>query len=550
MIDHKKRFWIANHYEGIHILDLTTYDTLQLWQQEAHTKLMENGNWVMDIFQDSRKRVWLATYQGVFYFDESKRIFQRIPDAKDKNGKTPSHAFLKITEDLKGNIWIAGWHILWKLDKDGNQLGIWTETDGIYDGEIRNIAVDAWNRIWIGTFDGLHIFDENTLTFQRFTVNNGLIANNTLHGFCLADHKTLIIGNTGGWNVVDIHALSTTRIETTIAISGVKVGNQDFFADWSKPFVLKPKQNAISFDFSALNFKQVNDTRYSYFLEGLEQDWREPTTTHQAFYTNLPPNHYIFKARTIDDAGKPYGKELHISFSVQPAYHQTLWFRGAILVALALILYAIYQYNIGQMLKMQSIRHKISQDLHDDVGTSLTNIEILAHLSTKMPTETTDYSQKIMQAARASNEALHQIVWSLKPENDQLEQIAIKLTSYAIETLEPLDIQLKIDMSSNLKDLKMNTEKRQDLFLVFKEIITNIYKHAEANAVNISMELHRNMLHLTVEDNGKGISSENSATGSGMKNMRQRIEKWKGIFEVFSDKKKSGTLIKIQLVIP
>jgi signal transduction histidine kinase len=155
-----------------------------------------------------------------------------------------------------------------------------------------------------------------------------------------------------------------------------------------------------------------------------------------------------------------------------------------------------------------------------------------------------------MQAAHESNEALHQIVWSLKPENDQLEQIAIKLTSYAIEILEPLGIQLVVDISSPLKDLRMNTEKRQDLFLVFKEIITNVCKHAEANTVNISMELHRNTLQLTVEDNGKGISAKNSAAGNGMKNMRQRIEKWKGVFEVSSNKKNQGTLIQIQLDIP
>ncbi|NJL77146.1 MAG: hypothetical protein HC892_21155 [Saprospiraceae bacterium] len=272
-------------------------------------------------------------------------------------------------------------------------------------------------------------------------------------------------------------------------------------------------------------------------MEGLEQDWREPSVAHQAFYTNLSPGYYVFKVRTIDDTGKPYGKELKMPFYVQPAYHQTLWFRGAMIALLALLFYAFYKYRVSQILKMQTIRQKISQDLHDDVGTSLTNIEILAHLSTKVPTDAIDYSQKIMQAARDSNEALHQIVWSLKPENDQLEQIAIKLTRYAIETLEPLDIQLKIDMSSNLKDLKMNTEKRQDLFLVFKEIITNISKHAEADIVSVVMDLQRNILQLTVEDNGVGISTKNAEAGNGMKNMRQRIEKWKGKFQVSSGKK-------------
>ena len=445
---------------------------------------------------------------------------------------------------------MVGWHILWKLDQSGKQLGVWTELDGIYDSEIRNIAVDAWNKVWIGTFDGLHLFEESTNTFRRFTVNHGLISNYTLNGFSLADPNILVIGNLGGWNVIDVHKLSTTKAETAIAISGVKVANQAFFADWSKPFVLKPKQSAISFSFSALNFQQINDTKYSYFLQGLEQDWREPTTTHEAVYTNLSPDNYIFKVRTIDDTGKPYGKELHIAFSVQPAYHQTLWFRGLVIAALVLIIYLAYKYRIRQILKIQAIRHRIAQDLHDDVGTNLTNIEILAHLSTKIPTDAIDYSGKIMQAAHESNEALHQIVWSLKPENDQLEQIAIKLTSYAIEILEPLGIQLVVDISSPLKDLRMNTEKRQDLFLVFKEIITNVCKHAEANTVNISMELHRNTLQLTVEDNGKGISAKNSAAGNGMKNMRQRIEKWKGVFEVSSNKKNQGTLIQIQLDIP
>ena len=549
--DHAGRLWLGNHYEGIQVIDLTTNRKVPVFSQEAHDQLMENGNWIMDLFEDSRQRIWLATYQGVFYFDETTGHFVQIDHPPDDKKEIYSNAFLKLTEDNRGNMWVAGWHILIKMDPDGKILGEWSEENGIYDWEIRKIGVDPKNHIWLGTFDGLHSFDEQQNTFNRLTVNDGLISNNTLSGFYFDDRKKLIVGHQGGWNTVDPDQLNYQERGANITISTIRVNGQEFPVDWNQPFQLKRSQNAIGFDFSALDFLKINDTRYAYLLEGVDKNWTVTSGTPQAYYTNLLPKNYHFRVTTLNSAGQRDPREASVLFSIRAAYYETIWFKTLGIILISGLVYGFYRYRINQLLQMQTIREKISQDLHDEVGTALTNIEILAHLSAKKGADQFSYHQKILEVARTSNEALHQIVWSLKPESERMEQIVLKLTRYAVETLEPLGISLYLQVPEDLKDLKMSAEQRRDLFLVFKEAINNICKHARADRVVISMEIHRRSFRLCLEDDGIGFdpAAVPKNNKNGMINMQNRLGKWHGRLEWRSEKNE-GTRVEIQLPIP
>ncbi len=113
------------------------------------------------------------------------------------------------------------------------------------------MLVDAQNRVWIGTDDGLHQFDERKNTFRRFTVNDGLLSNNTMMGLCLTNRNELLLGNTGGWNTLDMSALAQSVTTSRLRLTEVRINNQPRVADWSKPVELAPDETAVHFDFSA-----------------------------------------------------------------------------------------------------------------------------------------------------------------------------------------------------------------------------------------------------------------------------------------------------------
>ncbi len=343
IIDRKGRFWLINHYESTHVIDPKTNRELSLWSKQAHADLYANGNWVLAVLEDSRGQIWLTTSQGIFRFDEPARTFHRT---KTEPG------MLDMAEGPDGNLWAVGWPGLMKLNKDGKILRTWTPKAGLYDPECRRVLVDAQNRVWVGTYDGLHKFDERKNTFRRFTVNDGLLSNDTRMGLCLTKTNELLVGNTGGWNTLDMTSLAQSATTTQLHLTEVIVNNQPRLADWSKPVELAPNETAVRFDFSALNYRKTTDNAYAYYLEGLEDTWIDAGHTHQAFYTNLDPKAYVFHARLVGAAGS----ELRVPFTIAPIYYETGWFRVLMLLLVSGLLLFIYRSRVSYKMVKAELR--------------------------------------------------------------------------------------------------------------------------------------------------------------------------------------------------
>jgi len=322
MIDRKGRFWLANHYESVHVLDPNTNRELRLWPASADAQLFADNNWVMSMLEDSRGRIWLTTSRGFFVFDEAAHTFRHI--------KTEA-AMLALAEAPDGNFWAVGWHALMKLDNTGRIRRIWTDKDGLYDGECRRVLVDGQNRVWLGTFDGLHLLNEKKNTFRRFTLSDGLLSSNTMMGMTLAGSHDLLVGNVDGWNTLNATTLDTTRAVSRVRLTDMRINNQDRAPDWSRPVVLEPDETALRFGFSALNYRKANDNQYAYYLEGLDEGWVEAGQTHQAFYSRLGPGSYVFHARL---GGATASEQLRLPFRIQPYWYQTTWSK---LLALAIL---------------------------------------------------------------------------------------------------------------------------------------------------------------------------------------------------------------------
>ena len=334
MTDRRGRFWVVNHYEGVHVLDPATNRELTLWDKPAHDSLMHNGNWVMCLLEDSRGRVWLGTGQGLYFFDETNRKFVLTQ---------PRFALdswvLGLAEDHAGNLWATGWHMLAKLSLQGKVLKQWSEKDGLYDAECRRIAVDAQNQVWVGSYDGLHVLDEARNTIRRFTVNDGLLANTTTNGLTASASGTeLLVGGMGGWNIINTRTASRETVANNLQISSIRVNNQESPRDWQRAPALDYTENALAFDVSAMNFLPPAYNAYAWFLDGFDKAWTPASPAHLASYTNLPPGHYTFRVRATNEFDRQRVSTLAVPFVIAPAFYQTWWFKlAAILLTLGLL---------------------------------------------------------------------------------------------------------------------------------------------------------------------------------------------------------------------
>ncbi len=225
-------------------------------------------------------------------------------------------------------------------------------------------------------------------------------------------------------------------------------------------------------------------------------------------------------------------------------------------VFLGLLAYFMFnRYQLRRKIKEQevllAVRSNIAKDLHDEIGSTLTSIKILSEVSEKNlhkdQLKASSFLQKITEQSAVVQQGISDIVWAVKPENDKIENMVIRMREYVAQTLESKNIytDIKIDQQVLSKTLDMN--QRRDFFLVFKEAINNIAKHAGASEVMIRLEKKNSDLQMEIKDNGKGFIADKQTSSSGLKNMRARASLLNGSLDIQSEAAKGSS---ITLTIP
>lgn len=181
--------------------------------------------------------------------------------------------------------------------------------------------------------------------------------------------------------------------------------------------------------------------------------------------------------------------------------------------------------RMARFLSEEKLRSKIARDLHDEMGSTLTSINVLSKVamqSRHVNKDVVKYLQKIKDNSGKMMESMSDIVWAINPMNDSIEQVLIRMKEFAAELLEPARINYYFRTSGVLDKSLLNLEQRKDLYMIFKEALTNAVKYSAATEINITLTNNEHMLQLQVTDNGCGFNSSQQFSGNGLKNMHSR----------------------------
>lgn len=319
--------------------------------------------------------------------------------------------------------------------------------------------------------------------------------------------------------------------------------------DCSKPIVLdfKPQHLGISF----IDKTDSLSAKYAIKLRGSDNiEWIKIGNRGFMSYANLYGGEYEFLVKNLQN-----NAQNSLKFKIKPAFWQSWWFIPSIFLyiisVLGIIIYLFLMYRFRQRMRTQKIQNKISRDLHDDVGSTLSSIAILTQAAKNQlfasPQKTEKLLQQIGQNAQETLENMSDIVWTNKTLNDNFEQLCIRMQEYLGKNLEPKNIEYTFRFDDDLKTIQWNSAKYYDFYMVFKEAINNSMKYSESNLLNISILKEKNKLILKIIDNGKGFSLNNKMTGNGLINMKKRAENWKGSMAIHSAIGE-GTII--ELIMP
>jgi len=535
---------------------ITAVSSKKLWVNQTI------GEQIYSMTIDKKGFLWVATminpetqksylFRVRYSFTKDSLIFQK----RDYSQLVKNAYVRKLFADSKGNIFAGtlskGVFCLTQRNENDYNVKTFDQSSGLTSNYIKSIVETPAGDILLGTNSSIDKLVSEKKGFHVFNFGNVINLHGTIFSIAPA-------GNNEWWCVVndklarfkDIGLEKKTPLP--VIIVSARLGAVKDSIELKKTdtvIFLKHNQNLAGFEFSAPGFINEKQILYSYRLSGTnDTTWSVPKNVHEVSYASLQPGNYTFEVRTIGWNNQT-GESTKFFFNIEPPYWQTWWFRTTCLLALFALLFALYRYRIRQILKLQKVRNRIATDLHDDIGSTLTNISILTELSKRnkeKPEKTDAYLARISEEINASGQALDDIIWSVNSKNDTIRETAARMRRYAAELFDSQNIRYELTMDPLIADKKILMEQRRDLHLIFKESLNNIYKHASATAVVIRLFIEKTNLIMIITDNGKGFDTTKHTHRNGVVSIKERVKRWRGNIDIESGNG-AGTVIKVRL---
>jgi len=318
------------------------------------------------------------------------------------------------------------------------------------------------------------------------------------------------------------------------------------------PFQVAPGHGDLEIQYTALGLRAPEKNRFKYMLEGFDTAWIDAGTRRTAYYNNIGPGKYHFRVLASNNDGIWNETGASLDFVFLPHYWQTWWFKAAVPLLFLLLFWAWYRFRLAQLKQIERLRIQIASDLHDDVGSRLTKVAMVTEFVDR-ETSSSDRSKPHIQAiARTTREVIQsmdEIVWTINPKNDTLDNLANYIFQYTQEYFQNTSVRCRIDVPARLPDHALSTEERHNLFMAVKEALNNVLKHAQADEVRIGLTVQESKMTIRIIDNGKGFEvAKVNGSGNGLENMRARLGRVGGKLMVESQPGK-GTRVEMEAPI-
>lgn len=604
--DKKGIIWIGTNQDGVLAVDETKKEVTRLYPSAKKEGPVRS---VVHLLEDDDGRIWMGTPAGLFWLDTARLLFHEITwnvtdslreklsksinglcidknghcwftgqndfnerwpvTGRIKRGENTAEVFYhqpgagsslpdikvigNIVCDDNNRIWSASWNGLvnWDAGAVKPVFSMYTMEEGLLNDFINKVEVDENNNIWCATIGGLSVLAATNRNFINFN-NAGLEQDNVADIFFNPRQNSLVIGDWGKLHTVITSESMKGTTRPVVTISDFRVFNKPSpeveknIYDGSL-VSLAHDRNVVTIDFTALAFYNPSQVKYACKMEGVDKDWI--ITSSNSITYNLGSGSYLFRVKAQNAEGLWSKEDTSMEIIVRSPFWKKNWFIALVATAVLLLMYGFYRYRINQLRKWQAMRNNISQNLHDDIGASLSNINILNELARRnlhIPGKSVDYLHKAGEDIQRISESLSDIVWNINPRYDDLQNLFVRMKRYASDMLDGKNISYEMVFPEEADKITLSMEKRRDFYLIFKEAINNLVKYSGATSARVVVETERKKLIMSITDNGVGFDSNRPQYGNGISNMKQRAGAWKDQLQIKSEPGK-GTAVRLEM---
>jgi len=487
---------------------------------------------IKKILVDNNNTIWLtAEGKGVFRLRNNGSIIQHYTQNLPINKKLYSD-YCEDLEQINDSTIITGGGALNFINIKTGLIDWITVEEGLPSNTVKRLRKDKRGHLWINTADGLCRYNpasksittygkKDGIEFEQFTTTADYLCNEGFIMFAGTSHLVFFKPS----------AFEDAKTPPNVTITDFKLLNAYIPADSLTQLPttrLHYDQNSFTINFSALSFLQREKLVYYYKMDGIDNDWIKTDKQLQVSYSLLPPGKYSFHVYCENIDGVRSNAITTLNVYITPPFWKTKWFISTLLTIILLVAYGMHQLQIFRILAVEKIRNRVARDLHDDMGSTLSTINILSSMAkAKLNSDqqkTGEYLNKISDNSQRMMEAMDDIVWAIKPANDGMGKIIARMREFATSVLEAKDIDLQFTVAESVNNIQLNMEARRDFFLLFKEAVNNVAKYAKCATTNIQLYIRNNQLHLIVSDNGIGFEIKTADSGNGLGNMQKRAD--------------------------
>jgi len=472
---------------------------------------------------------WIGADGGLYYLFKNK--LTKVFPAKDK-------VTVQVILPFRDNFWLAtSGRGLIRVNKKGKVL----QEIKFNEGLVGNYVFSAYqenNVLFAGTNGGLSLLDLREgvrgIDFELSKNQIEAFTQEFNHSALFADtlgHQ-LIMGGLQGLLFLNLNLFEQLkkRPAAQVMLSYVKKGGSstkqpevDLFAQVKSVIRIQPERNYISVKFARNNWQK----KILWRIKEFGQKWSEGSVDEDINMYAMPPGTYTLEARFPAVTEHRYW--LSKTIVVQPRFIQTTFFKAMILLLIIAGIYLLWRLKVERIIKEQQLRTAIASDLHDEIGSALTRISMSSEMML-MGKQDNSILERISTDSKNAISSISDIIWSVDSRNDTWSDLIMRMREHAYVLLED-NAQLNFVVDDADDENHMSQEVRQNLYLIFKEAVTNIARHNLSTEVWIEIINTDSIFGFLIKNKVQGFK-DSVYTGQGLSNIEMRAERIKSILKI------------------
>lgn len=499
--------------------------------------------------------VWMATYVGVWRLRGDRWVrlepAEGIPDP-DLNTRV-------LFEDSRGRVWIglrfSGVSMTDEPDAERPRFVNYSTARGLPSNAVWAIAEDETGRIYLGTGRGVCELDVETGHARVYTTADGL-AGDVVNALFRDRRGNVWAGTSGGLSRIDPRMRHASRTRPPVLIARVEAGNETLMIpERGVPrvsgIVLPHSRNNLVVECAGLSFSHA-PLSYQWRMDGVDAEWSAPSRDRTLRYAGLAPGAYTLHVRAVTPDGLASAEPAEVELRVLPPIWMRWWFLALCAAAIAAAALAWHRARIRRIFAMERIRRQIATDLHDDIGSGLSQIAILSEVAKRdaaAEPALVGRLDELAELARAMREGMSDIVWAIDPRKDRLVDLVRRMQQVAFGLLASNGRVVEFNAPSEdaMRRLALAPDRKRHLFLAFKETVANVARHSGAGRARVDVSIGERALTLVIEDDGAGFDPEAAHEGHGLASLRSRASALGARLAIDSS---PGRGTRVELVVP